>query len=251
MSEKTIIAFSGRKQSGKTSACNFLFGLTMHLQGLTPMSRVDETGKLFVEKDGAEIQLDITSLEASSVWNLVQKFSFADELKHICRTLFNFTEEQCNGTDEQKNSLTTIEWEDMPGITKTKVAKASNKFMTAREFMEYFGTEICRSINRKAWCDANKNNILNSVAFVCLNDDTRFPDEVETLQSIGGKVIRLTRSSETEAKHEAEKSLDKNVYDWSKFDAVIDNENMTIYECQEAIVEKLKEWGIIETENPG
>ena len=63
-----IIAFAGRKQSGKTSGCEF-------------------TANVFAR----------TLQKNASIYN------FADPLKKMCIEIFGLTHDQCYGTDEQKN----------------------------------------------------------------------------------------------------------------------------------------------------
>jgi hypothetical protein len=75
--------------------------------------------------------------------------------------------------------------------------------------------------------------------------DCRFPNEVEGVQSAGGKVIRFTRNP-FEDDHHSETALDEDKFDWKKFDWVLDNKEMTISEQNEAIYNKLVEWEFID-----
>lgn len=72
-----IIAFAGRKQSGKTSACEFV-------------------SNVFVN----------TKQKIACIYN------FADPLKILCQTILGLTYEQCYGTDDQKNELVNCYWEN-------------------------------------------------------------------------------------------------------------------------------------------
>ncbi len=60
-----IIAFAGRKQSGKTTSCEFVQSLFTH--------------------------------KKTKIYN------FADPLKQLCIDIFGLTYNQCYGTDEAKN----------------------------------------------------------------------------------------------------------------------------------------------------
>lgn len=73
-----IIAFAGRKQSGKTTSCEFV---QKHANAvLTPP-------------------------------NSVKIYNFADPLKQdICMNILGLTKEQCYGTDDQKNELVDCYW---------------------------------------------------------------------------------------------------------------------------------------------
>jgi hypothetical protein len=73
-----IIAFSGRKQSGKTVCSEFLKGLLL-----------------------------------TNGYQDVEIFNFADPLKEdICMNMFNLTYIQCYGEDNSKNELVDAYWED-------------------------------------------------------------------------------------------------------------------------------------------
>jgi hypothetical protein len=73
-----IIAFSGRKQSGKTVCSEFLKGLLL-----------------------------------TNGYQDVEIFNFADPLKEdICMNMFNLTYVQCYGEDHSKNELVDAYWDD-------------------------------------------------------------------------------------------------------------------------------------------
>ena len=85
-----------------------------------------------------------------------RRMSFASSLKEILVGLFDLPKETVYGNDAQKNTLTQYKWEDMP----TKV-KGKSGAMTGREFMQYFGTEICRKIYPNIWTDRTLKDIVN------------------------------------------------------------------------------------------
>lgn len=72
-----IIAIAGRKQSGKTSACEYI-------------------SKTFTQQ----------KQEISCIYN------FADPLKQLCQDILGLTHDQCYGTDDQKNELVDCYWDN-------------------------------------------------------------------------------------------------------------------------------------------
>jgi len=80
-----IIAFAGRKQSGKTSSCEFVKNI-----------------------------FETSNLGQSKVYN------FADPLKQVCIDILGLTYDQCYGTDENKNELVDCYW---PGIDEQMTAR--------------------------------------------------------------------------------------------------------------------------------
>lgn len=201
-----IIAFSGRKQSGKSTAGEYLQQL---IYSANPKINV-------------------------------KTYSFADPLKkNICVDLLGLTPQQCWGSDEDKNSLTKLLWENMPGYTGNLTG-----YMTAREVMEYVGTKMFRKIKNNIWVEATLNQIQKDNADVALLLDNRFPNEVDPILDIGGYVVRLTRNP-FNSSAEPEVALDPDRYDWSKFSCIIDNQNITIDEKNELIKKFLMNKGIL------
>jgi len=80
-----IIAFAGRKQSGKTSSCEFVKNI-----------------------------FETSNLGQSKIYN------FADPLKQVCIDILGLTYDQCYGTDENKNEFVDCYW---PGIDEQMTAR--------------------------------------------------------------------------------------------------------------------------------
>ena len=247
-----ILAFSGSKQAGKTTCSNFLHGYQMRCYHVIDKFFITDEGKLVIsanvinpdgkeEKTDAILDLNRTDLDFAewavySMWPFVKNYSFAAPLKEIAMGLFGLTKEQCLGTDGQKSTLTKIRWGDLPDFNGSKRKK--NKKMTAREFLQYFGTEVCRKINPDIWADRCLQDIQEENPLLAIIDDCRFPNEADAVQEAGGKIIRLTRSPLSDG-HSSESALD----DWDNFDAVIDNQNLDIHECSKELMSVLDGWG--------
>ena len=182
-----IIAMAGRKQSGKTSACEYI-------------------AKIFAK----EAQLN------SAIYN------FADPLKQMCMGIFGLTYEQCYGSDDQKNESVNCKWPD------------SGKIMSAREVMQYVGTNVFRKMQHNVWADATIRKIQDEKLPLALIADCRFPNEVHAIKNAGGLVIKLNRNLYNSS-HESEIALDEDQYDPSNFDLVIDNRNLEITETHQLI----------------
>lgn len=253
-------------QSGKDSSCNLLYAIALkNILKMTPFAEINEDGKIVAEDaDGNRQVLNVDSRHpefmsymVENVWPFIRKFSFAEPLKETCQYILGLSEESVWGTNEQKNQPTHLKWEDMPvpaysDVDGNKIYGGSNKKklpqlngpMTGREVMEYYGTQIMRRMYPNVWADALVRRIamMNpKYATVC---DVRFPNEVEAIRNAGGKVIRLTLTTEEAAnnKHISNTALDEDVYDWNNFDAIIDNQNMTMQEAHAHILDKLIEW---------
>lgn len=188
-----IIAFAGRKQSGKTTCSEFV---KKYYNGT------------------------IEPFNSAKIYN------FADPLKtDICMNILGLTYDQCYGDDNSKNEYTDIVW--------------NNTKLTAREVMQFIGTDIFRKIKNDVWSSATINKIKNEKPQLAIIADCRFPNEVEAVRDAGGIVIKLTRNPYN-SDHESEVALDENVYPTSNFDLVIYNDNISIQEQNQVILNFLK-----------
>lgn len=193
-----IVAFAGRKQSGKTTCSEFV-------------------AKYF---NGA-----IEPFNGAKIYN------FADPLKKdICINILGLTYDQCYGDDDKKNQLTDIVWE--------------NKRLTAREVMQFVGTDIFRKMKNDVWAGATIKKIQKEQPKLAIIADCRFPNEVEAVRDAGGIVIKLTRNPYN-SDHESEVALDESVYPTKNFDLVIYNQNISIQEQNEAVLNFLKKKGVL------
>lgn len=178
MSNQKIIAFSARKQGGKTTAVNYL-------------------NKVFNQ-------------------SCVEVINFADELKGFVQEYFcpdNWEEETNVFIDSHKNMVLSCG-------------------KTVREILQIVGTDWFRTLDSDYWVKKWKIRVLQSRAEIILCGDVRFPNEIRAIQSLGGKVCRLTRNPYPEDKHASETALDgyntptpDNPFNW-----VMDNSEMPIDE---------------------
>ena len=255
-----ILAFAGKKQSGKNSCCSFLHGYQMRSYNLVDSFDLTTEGHLVIdsvsvgvdgEKKTTKGAIDVTRTDlefgmwaAENMWPFIKHYSFASALKEIATGLFGLTKSQCYGTDLDKNSLTWLRWEGLPGYEGDKEGR-----MTAREFLQHFGTDICRQIHPDIWTDRTLKNIREEESLLAVISDCRFPNESEAVQRAGGKVIRLTRGDDTNDLHSSESSVDD-----IECDAIVDNKELTLAETNVKVLSLLEEWGwlgdVIQPEMP-
>ncbi len=124
---------------------------------------------------------------------------------------------------------------------------------TIRQVLQLVGTEKLRSIDDNVWINAWKNKVNNMAFDILTCPDVRFPNELETIQSQGGIVIRLTRMPCGVDDHPSETALDlvaissecNESYKGQRFDYVIDNVPNTVEqtqaEIQKILIEKYPE----------
>jgi hypothetical protein len=241
-----IIAVSGRKQSGKSTSGNFIYAIFMAQLGVADKVLLDEEGNilisdLFGDKTYEGVfdisNTNVTDININKVFAMmhpqIRIYNFADALKkNLCMNMLGLSYQQCYGSDNDKNTLTNIQWSNMPGYDDSWTNRPDydlSGFMTARQVMEFVGTDIFRKMKQDVWAQATLNKIHQDRPGLAIITDCRFPNEVDAIKSSGGKVIRLTRDP-FQSTHISECILDKDNYDWSNFDYVLDNQNYSLYE---------------------
>ncbi len=242
-----ILAISGKKQSGKDTTANYIVGLWVQALGLCEEAYVNSDGKLVLinGQDSVFFDIDKKGPLYEEIKGFIRVYSFADCLKEkVCIDILGLSREQCYGTDEQKNTPTHLKWEDMPGIWTNKkrydlaveglpdieevLTYHKPGFMTAREVMQFAGTEIFRKMYGDVWVNATINQINKDNPVIAIIRDTRFPNEVEGVQNAGGLVGRLTKDVfKGQDQHESETALDSYA---GKYEFLWDNESLTIDE---------------------
>ena len=248
-----ILGISGKKSGGKNTAANWILGINLVHYGIVRGAcSITPEGQLSVSDVYGEVgtagilNQDCSSDEMWTWWQdnvhpFIKIYSFAQPLKQLSIDILGLTPEQCYGTDDQKNSVTNLRWEDMPGILNP----IRDGFMTGREVLQHVGTDIFRKMYHDVWVDTTLRQIQIEQPELAIICDARFPNEITGIKNAGGKVIRLTRSPFSEDEHASEKALDEDNFDWGEFDAVIDNADMTIEQQNKAVYECLRPWGYL------
>lgn len=257
-----IIGVSGKKGSGKNTVANILHGIVLKNKGLVKDWTLGSSGELIVNTDNSngvngwgELSIyrkdpEYISYAEHNMWPYVKIYSFADSLKWICTHLFEIPHECVWGTDDQKNQVQKhLLWENMPGTIDPDLHKACMKNhygqgikefalehtqkgtgpMTAREFMQFFGTDIMRKIWSPVWIRSCISRILSEGSELAVICDVRFPDEASAIEAAGGFVIRLTRNVKQD-EHVSETALDT-----YSFKHVIDNHDCSLDSFMEQV----------------
>jgi len=199
---RVIIGLAGQKQSGKSTAYSYIASI------------VD--GKVF-------------------------EYSFAECLKIFCMTTLGLTHKQCNGTDEEKNSLTEYNWEEVDLYFRRKYATVyRNELseegnlprtgrMTSREVMQIQGEMQREMFCKNIWIKPISRQMCRYDEHVHVITDLRHKNEIDEIDKLGGYVIHFAKQTNND---NAASEMDLLYIDWNKYPRVfaIDNTNMTIEE---------------------
>ena len=256
-----IVGFAGKKQSGKNTACNFILAMKLAELGTCERPRLSQDGSVEVTDilgettDGLEWipfeppYVDTKKLFENELGSFIKMYALADSLKEVAVSVLGLDRKQAFGTDEDKNSNTNLKWQDMPGvINKSKASSLGlkpdqmkklgllihkNGIMTAREVLQYVGTDIFRKMNSNVWIDSLCRKIEADGSEVALISDVRFENEIVSLQKKGGFVVGLSRDPYDKSDRHASEAEIENCLSLS--DKVIDNTSLSIPEQNEQI----------------
>lgn len=218
---------------------------------MTPMPLfVAFAGKKQVGKDTAT-SMAVKLLEESG--KKVAVTAFAEELKEMCITILGLKRDEVYGTDEQKNKLSRIRWDNFSDEIRKKYAtetfedsvtigklwpKPRTGRMTNREVLQVMGTDIFRAIYSDVWAEAPFNKDWKDHDVVILTD-CRFPNEVEAIDNHDGIIIQMMRHTGLSDDHPSETSLDG----WTFPEQIVNDGSLE--ELQEKVQHKLKEFELL------
>ena len=229
-----ILGFAGKKQSGKNTACNYIVALKLAELGISKKTRLTDRGAIEVtdifgetKEDGEWFgfnsqNLNVNKLFDDSLGKFVRIYGLADTLKDLCINILGLEYNQAYGTNKEKNSKTSIRWGTLPHHNN----KYKNTQMTAREVLQYVGTDIFRKLDPDIWIKSLLRKIEKDRPEVALICDVRFKNEISRLQEKGGFILGLTRDphSRTDA-HSSEKEIEQC---FSLCDSTVDNNDIGI-----------------------
>lgn len=130
-----------------------------------------------------------------------RKMAFAGPIKDVCRSWFDFTWSQVNGTLEEKNAL------------DKRYPRPDGTFLTPREAMQFIGTEIGRKLYPNVWVDLALRRAKDAIDVEesrVVFTDCRFVNEAKAIRDAGGQVWRVRRASadRPQATHASEQMID-------------------------------------------
>ena len=225
-----ILGISGRKQSGKSTTGNFIYSIYMSNLGISNKVYINEYGQIIVSDLLGDTNyagvFDPTNHYGNNDYIISQVFeklapyikiyNFADVLKRdICMNILGLTYDQCYGSDEEKNAPTNLQLD--------------GKCLSARDILQYIGTDVFRKIKPDVWVEATITKIKKDKPELAIITDCRFPNEVDIVKNNNGKILRLSRDLH-HSDHISETILDPENYNWTNFDFVLKNDNMSILE---------------------
>ena len=196
--EKLIILVSGRKGSGKNTFCDQIVGI----------AKARDPRPFLVDVLQNDRTLARMGCLHSFSWIIL---SFAEPIRRFCEEVFGIPAEHLYGTEADKNRPTHLRWEDVPGYDRLWFKSG---YMTVREVMQVFGTDIVRAWDENAWARAAAVKAMESEARLVLFSDLRFPNEMEAFEAIRDdgraavKFVRLLRRALADDNHESEKAMD-------------------------------------------
>jgi hypothetical protein len=182
-----VIAFSGKKDAGKDSGANHLAANYLAMYNPRQKPKV---------------------------------LRMADPLKKFCAQWFGLSYAKLNGTNEDKNELTSFPWSAAPGYARPAGVQDEG-FMSHRAILQWWGTNVLRQFDPdchvRRWSQEAELHAKGGTP-ILFTTDVRFPNEVQALldlddeiPNVHSRIVRLTRDPHEDT-HESEIALDD--FDW-------------------------------------
>lgn len=178
------------------------------------------SGKKQVGKDTAT-DFAVECLENAG--HTVHVTAFAEPLKRMCIDILGLDEKLVYGSNEDKDTLTHICWDNFPMNIRLKYSRETigsrrlenvprSGAMTVREVLQVVGTDIFREMFfDNIWAQAPFRKNYGDADIVILTD-CRFPNEKEEIEGNEGVTVRLERNTGLEDSHRSETALDGYVF---------------------------------------
>lgn len=179
-----IIGITGKAQSGKDTACR-----------IVQLINTVDYDCACLEGEGEKYILDNVDsiLPMTCMW---EKHAFADKLKECASTILGVPRFMFE-SGEFKESFTSLPLSNKEGEP-----------MTNREFLQYFGTEVGRSIDKDLWIKALMYSYGRDEESHWIVPDVRFPNEADAIRNAGGVLWKIERDGSGAGNHISEKLID-------------------------------------------
>lgn len=179
-----IIGITGKAQSGKDTACR-----------IVQLINTVDYDCACSEGEGEKYILDNVDniLPITCMW---EKHAFADKLKE-CASIILGVPRFMFESGEFKESFTSLPLSNKEGEP-----------MTNREFLQYFGTEVGRSIDKNLWIKALMYSYGRDKESHWIIPDVRFPNEADAIRNAGGVLWKIEREGSGAGNHMSEKLID-------------------------------------------
>lgn len=187
---KKIIGFTGKKQSGKDTACDSLEGYTK-MSFAEPMREI--LNLVTVSPEG----YDYDEHKEDEVLELVQS------------SLLRGIIDRC-----VEDLLETVDNRHSGNLYLLLMDKFSNKKFSAREFLQVLGTDWARNtVDENIWLKKVVKKAQNHEGNVAISD-VRFDNEAECIKHSNGIIVHLTRDGQdSQDNHESENGISEELID--------------------------------------
>lgn len=249
-----LIGIAASKGAGKTSSANYIYGQILKKNDIIDKFGISNEGKLIMPcqfNDGIRMsEVDMFNREPGFIaycneviYPFIKAYNFGDYIKETITTLYKVDPKLLWGSQDERNFETEYTWslflKLLPKNKCPKNVKTSDK-ITGRQFIQYFA-DVLRAIDDDCFTRVIMNQINYEQSPISMIADVRRISEVEAIKNAGGKIIYLSRKPSEDDHHTENEFKD---YDKSNFDAVINNENMTMAQKNTEIHRICSDWNI-------
>lgn len=249
MSNRLIIAYSGKKDSGKSNAVKFTLVEFLNRRigkNRFILSNAKEKQILDSFNNGSLVSIDFPTADLIRLYETysVKIYNFTDPVKKFCIEALGLDPIQCYGSDEDKSSPTHICWENIFNDIREKYSrprrgsggiKPASGFMTAKEVMQVVENDIFRKIDENCWARSLYSMIKSDGYDLAIIANASHPSEVTLGEEIGGKTVRLLKNPSKE-----KDAMDD--FPLGEYSFVLDNSKLSTEETHNKIKPKIHSW---------
>lgn len=162
--------------------------------------------------------------------NGFEKISFSGILKDIISIIFGWDRDMLEGCTKESR-----QWREQ--VDEWWATRLGIPNLTPRWILQYWGTDVCRNhFHEEIWIAAVEKKIFGLKNKKIVITDCRFPNEIDMIKKLGGKIYWIRRSDnplwvEDYLKNNIIPKVHYSEYAWlkSEFNNLIDNSNDLLY----------------------
>ena len=175
-------------------------------------------------------------------------------LKEVSANLFGLNYSELIGSNEDKNKNSPIKWESVYNLFNNKTKKTlsevydvNKEYMTNREWLEVYGSHICRKIKEDCHALSAYKKIKSLKSEIVINTDCRFENEFLLFEKDPDVLKIKLQRDEFNSPAESERGLDE--IDLTRYDLVVNNKNLSVKEKNEIIIDFLISRDVLSRKN--
>ena len=247
MINKLTILFAGPKTS-LNAFCNFTIAEYINMKigkkRFVPAKNPKDTFIIDTFNNELEVDIHKTNGDFSAISKAYscKVYTFKDPVYNFCIDNLGLDYMQCYGTEEDKNSITHLLWDDFFDQIRENHSrprrgsgslKPASGYMTANEVVSVIENEVFKRLDMNCWARSLYSLIRNEGYNLSVINGASSRNEITIGSEIGTKAILLSKDDNPEELKEIPRG---------EFDVAIDVNNMSLTEQIGKVKKNIRAW---------